>query len=137
MDNSIDMESLVGKHLLSGVDEENRKVEMWGDLEDCQCINFVLDGVTYTAIEDPSDGYRSSLEGILVSDEKVTNNFAPVEVEVSYRTKNSYMDDCEILDFIDTKNGKQIMEIGTDNTDDYYPSFVANFTPENMSINDK
>lgn len=136
----IEMKSLVGKHLLSGVDEVNRKINTYGDyFEDCQCINFVLDGITYTAIEDPSDGYRSSLGDLLISDEKVSNNFEPVEVEVTYREKtedNDWSTDCEILDFTDTKNGKKVLEIGTDNTDDYYPSFVACFTPENLSINE-
>jgi len=139
MDNSIDMKSLVGKHVLTGVDEENRKIEHWGDLEDCQCINFVLDGITYTAIEDPDDGYRSSLDGIIVSLDKVRNNFPPVEVIVSYRTKGeSDWDDgneCDILDVVDVKSGKRVLEIGTDNTDDYYPCFVANFTPENFYYN--
>ncbi len=28
-----------------------------------------------------------------------------------------------------------VLEVGTDNSDDYYPSFVANFQPENMATN--
>ena len=132
----VKLESLVGKHLLSGVDEINRKFEHWGSMEDCQCINFVLDGITYTAIENPVDGYRSSMEGIIKSDDVVSNTFQPIEVTVFYRIKNEYDSDCDILDFFDANNGKQIMEIGTDNTDDYYPSFVANWTPENLSANE-
>lgn len=134
----IDMQSLVGKHLLSGVDESQLEITRWTNVENCQCINFILDGITYTAIEDPSDGYRSMMEKIIISETKVTNTFAPVEVLVSYRdkTEGSYKGDCEILDFTDTKNGKRVMEIGTDDSDDYYPSFVANWTPENLSVND-
>jgi len=131
----VKLESLVGKHLLSGVDEINRQFEHWGSMEDCQCINFVLDGITYTAIEDPDDGYRSTMEGIIKSDDVVSNTFKPIEVIVSYRIKDSDNNECDILDFFDAKNGKQIMEIGTDNSDDYYPSFVANWTPENLSVN--
>jgi len=139
MNMKIEMESLVGKHLLSGVDESKMSVNTYGDIfEDCQCINFVLDGVTYTAIEDPDDGYRSQMDKIVVGDTKVTNVFAPVEVLVSYRdkTEGSYPGECEILDFTDTKNGKRVMEIGTDNCDDYYPCFVASWMPENLSINE-
>lgn len=133
----VEMESLVGKHTLSGVDEVLRKIEDgWHGFEDCQCINFVLDGKTYTAIEDPSDGYRSALEKIIESDEKVDNIFDPIDVVVTLREKSRYGDYCEILDFIDIKNGKCVLEIGTDNTDDYYPSFVACWIPENMSINE-
>ena len=138
MEIELDMQTLVGKHLLSGVDESALKVEQYGGrFENCQCINFVLDGITYTAIEDPDDGYRSSLDKIIVSGTKVTNTFEPVEVLVSYRDKTEgiYKGSCEILDFTDTKNGKRVMEIGTDDSDDYYPSFVANWSPENLSVN--
>jgi hypothetical protein len=138
IETEIDMQSLVGKRLLSGVDESEISVKQYGDrFENCQCINFILDGVTYTAIENPDDGYRSSMDKIIVSGTKVTNTFAPIEVLVSYRdkTEGSYKGNCEILDFADTKNGKRVMEIGTDDSDDYYPSFVANWSPENLSIN--
>jgi hypothetical protein len=133
----IEFESLVGKHLLSGVDETNRKTERWHGFADCQCINIVLDGKTYTAIEDPDDGYRSQLEGLFLSDEVVSNTFAPVEVIVSHRTRSEgYTSECDILDFVDAKNGKRVLEIGTDNTNDYYPMFVASWTPENLSVNE-
>jgi hypothetical protein len=133
----IEFTSLVGKHLLSGVDETNRKMEMWHGFEDCQFINFVLDGKTYTAIEDPEDGYRSRLDKLILSDDTVSNIFAPVEVIVSHRTRSEgYTSECDILDFIDAKNGKRVLEIGTDNTDDYYPMFVAYWHPENMAINE-
>lgn len=29
-----------------------------------------------------------------------------------------------------------ILEVGTANTDDYYPYYVANWNPENMHINE-
>ena len=137
----VEISSLVGKHVLSGVDMINRQMKQWhGDFEDCQCINFVLDGITYTAIEDPSDGYRSQLKEIIKSDEKMENNFRAVEVVISLIEKRErwagYGVDCEILQFIDTANGKVILEVGTDNTDDYYPSFVSDWMPEKLSINE-
>ena len=133
----IEIKSLVGKHTLSGVDEITRKIKNYfGDsFESCQCINFVLDGKTYTAIEDPDDGYRSALDKIIESNEKIENTFAPVEVIVLYREKYQY-GECEILDFVDIKNGKRVLEIGTEDTDDYYPCFVACWMPENLSINE-
>jgi len=133
----IDLESLVGQHKLSGVDEYAAKFQTYGShFEDCQCIRFVLDDKTYIAIEDPDDGYRSRMEKLILTDEKITNPFPPIDVVVLWRTQSAYNNDCEILDFIDAKNGKRVLEIGTDNTDDYYPSFVASFAPENMSINE-
>jgi hypothetical protein len=135
----VDMQSLVGKHLLSGVDESELSVEQYsGHFENCQCINFILDGITYTAIENPEDGYRSCLDNILITETKVTNKFAPVEVLVSYLDKQKneyYSEDCDLLEFVDTKNGKLVLQIGTGNTNDYYPYFVASWTPENLSVN--
>jgi len=39
---------------------------------------------------------------------------------------------CDILQFLNPGSGKPIMEIGTSDTDDYYPGFVAEFHPENF-----
>jgi len=71
---TIELKSLLGAHELSGVDMINRQVEYYGSMEDCNVINFVLDGKTYTAIEDYNDGYRSAMEKIYVSEERVINS---------------------------------------------------------------
>ena len=39
------------------------------------------------------------------------------------------------LELLDCKTGKTVLEVGTENTDDYYPCFVANWSPENMACN--
>lgn len=41
----------------------------------------------------------------------------------------------DILVFVDVKNGKEILKVGTGNTDDYYPYCVLEYTPENLSCN--
>jgi hypothetical protein len=106
----------------------------WGDsFEDCQVINFVLDGVTYTAIEDPNDGYRSTMREIATSDKSVSNTFTGQEVLAKMRENDKYEHD--ILDLIDVVTGKVVLSVGTGNTDDYYPYWVAEFTPENMGAN--
>ena len=43
----------------------------------------------------------------------------------------------DILELIDVVTGKLVLEVGTDYSDDYYPSFVANFNPEAMALNSK
>lgn len=138
MDNeTVEPKSLVGSHRLSGVDEINRVYERYGEFRDCQCINFVLDGVTYTAIENPDDGYRSSLDKIIISEDGVINTFEPIDVLVSYNESGraSYSSQSNIIEFRDIVNGKIVMSIGTDNTDDYYPVFIAEWMPENLSVN--
>jgi len=41
-----------------------------------------------------------------------------------------------VLDFVDATNGKIVLSIGTADIDDYYPGFVGDWTPENLSINE-
>lgn len=42
----------------------------------------------------------------------------------------------DLLKVYDVENGKLILEVGTANTNDYYPYYVANWNPENMHINE-
>lgn len=90
--------------------------------------------LTYTAIEDPSDGYRSSMREIKVSKVVVKNTFKPVQVFGIMRHDNKYNKN-DIIDFYDVKTGKIVLSVGTSDSDDYYPSFVAEFTPESMVLN--
>ena len=39
------------------------------------------------------------------------------------------------IQFVDVITEKIVLEVGTDNTDDYYPYCVMYWTPENLSIN--
>jgi len=123
----VDLDDLVGEHKLSGVDMLDEK----GEYGSAAVINFVLDGKTHTAVEDPDDGYRSALDKVFVSDKKVVNMFKPVKVLGVRKTGHD-----DTIQFLDSKNGKLILEVGTDNNDDYYPSFVGNWTPENMAVNE-
>jgi hypothetical protein len=131
----MELKELVGLHKLTGVDMDSVSVNTWGSkFEDCQVINFILDGRTYTATEEPDDGYRSNMRDIVPSDYKVKNKFKPCKVLGKMREDNKYFTN-EILDLIDVKTGKVVLSVGTENTDDYYPCWVAEFTPENMAIN--
>lgn len=138
MTKQIKLEKLVGKHTLTSVDfsNENIKVEYSDEFALSSVINFTLDGKTYTAIEDPSDGYRSSLRSLHVTRKKPKNTFAPVEVLCIYRIDEGYHES-DILEFYDIANGKIVLKVGTNRSDDYYPSFVARWVPENLSINNK
>lgn len=85
--------------------------------------------------EDDSDNLRSQLQRIEViptprPDEMPTNRFPTVLV----RTRMSETQP-EVLQFIDARNGKLVIEVGTDWSDDYYPSFVGYFNPQALSLN--
>lgn len=116
----MELNDLIGEHLLTGVDFDGNT------------INFVLDNETYSATEDPIDGYRSCLEEIKKSEAIVKNTFEPCKVKGDMRSSG-----CEIIDFADTVTQKIVLSIGTDTTDDCYPFYVVSFTPENMSSNVK
>lgn len=133
----MELKDLVGMHTLSGVDFDERSIEQWpGSFEDSQVVNFVLDGKTYTAVEDPNDGYRSSMKEIAITDFPVKNVFPGIAVFCVMHPDGNYNKN-DVLDVYDAKNGKLVLAIGTEDWDDYYPTFKAEFTPENMSINDQ
>lgn len=135
----MELKDLVGEHLLTGVDFCTQQVKQYDwsdDLENCQVVRFCLDGVVYVAIEDPRDGYRSYL-GQLITDNTNTmsNQFPAQRVLGVHRTQGRYEDTDDILELIDIITGKVVLEVGTHNCDDYYPSFVSSFHPEAMAIN--
>ena len=132
------LEDLVGRHILTGVDLAVAAGEpRWeGDRpDDCETVTFVLDGVTYRVREDPDDGYRSSMRDIAIVTDPVANVFAPVAVLWRMGESREYEDGCDALELLDEVTGKAVLSVGTRNTDDYYPFFVGEFTPENMAIN--
>lgn len=129
---AIDLKTLVGTHTLSGCDCATEQVVDWGERYiSAGVLRFVLDGVTYEAIENPDDGYRSSLEGLhLAPDGKVVENtFSPLTVNAIYHDFQMLGDsrrECDILEFQDL-HGKTIIEIGTIDIDDYYPGCIMVF----------
>lgn len=132
----VSLDDLVGEHVLDAVDTFIEKVKRYGDtFEDAEAIRFRLDGVVYTALERPDDGYRSSLERLFVSpDEEMKNVFPPIRVLAKKKDNDSYAVN-DTLQLLDLKTGLVVMEVGTDNSDDYYPSFVSAFFPEHMATN--
>lgn len=137
----VDFVDLVGEHYLSGVEFGTGPRGEY-DESAPNTMTFILDDVAYQATEDPSDGYRSSLATFEVVDGGfVSNRFEPVKVTAELVTKTgdpSYTQhQSDILCLRDAQSGKSVLEVGTDRSDDYYPSYVANFTPENMAINAK
>lgn len=125
----MELTDLVGEHMLTGVERTLEPILNDHDMADA--LSFCLDGVTYTATEDYNDGYRSSMREIKVSDRQLSNMFAPQRVVGMY-DDNGYND---ILKLIDVVTGKVVLEVGTDNSDDYYPCWVASWQPENLATN--
>ena len=48
-----------------------------------------------------------------------------------------YDDDMEeVIKFVDIHTGKTVMRFGTENSNDYYPYCVMEWSPENLSANE-
>lgn len=137
MTDPVELDSLVGEHTLDGADMFSDNIKAtWGDsFEHCEMIRFRMDGKVYTGIEDPDDGYRSSLRGVYVSDDDVKNVFPPIRVLAKMKEAGEYGQSNDTLQLIDLVTGKIVLEVGTDNTNDYYPWFVGAFFPDCMSTN--
>jgi len=133
----MELKDLIGLHELSGVDNTTEQVKLyeWREsTEECDVVRFILDGVTYKAVEDPDDGYRSHCSELIVCNEPITNNFPPQKVFGKMKDDDKYNVN-DTIQFFDLLNGKLVLEVGTDNTDDYYPYCVMNWNPQNLSIN--
>jgi hypothetical protein len=128
----VEFKSLVGQHKLTGVDNEQVRID--GDWDDANVLRFVLNGKIYVATENPDDGYRSSLRSLeIVDGPPVKNTFKAVRVEARISDGR----DEDVLELVDMKNGEVILRVGTENCCDYYPSFVADFMPDRMAVNAK
>jgi hypothetical protein len=103
MKTTVDFDFFIGKSfVLTGVGSEEQKLTSvsWRGEEDATAFSFILNGQCYTAMEDPSDGYRSSLRDIFISDGKgIKNTFAPVKV-IGRKCANENHDVVELVDMV-------------------------------------
>jgi hypothetical protein len=129
----MELEDLVGKHTLTGVGSGNIKTEdEWNPIVDS--FSFKLDGVVYTAIENPEDGYRSCMEKLVIDEHDIDTRIPPVEVMGKMKDDDNYYNN-KTLQLIDVENGEVVLEVGTDNYNDYYPWFVREWYPKRLHIN--
>ena len=105
-----------------------------GNYDVANTMTIVLDGQTLTFVEDPDDGYRSYMKEIRVGGPgDCTNTFPPVECSVDWGKGESTYGESEIVALTVKATGKVVVEVGTDNTDDYYPWCVQRFDPTAMA----
>jgi hypothetical protein len=133
---TVALEKLTGLHTLSGVEtgfmDDEKEYE---GMVSCNYISFILDGKKYTAVEDPLDGYRSSMDRLIVDKGKLKNTFPDTQVLVVFTKDNRYFISNSLVCFYAIDNAQIVLEVGTETVDDYYPSFVASFHPENLPVN--
>ena len=124
MDSQLELKSLVGFHKLSAVDMIDASKVFGKKFEASNGIAFTLDGVTYLAVEDPDDGYRSYLGFLVVLEEELVNQFPPIDVLCSMKEGDN-----DVLQ-MRCGNSNIVLEVGTEDVGHYYPSFIGAWLPE-------
>ena len=112
------MKRLVGEHLLTAV--------AYG--KDGNGV-FKLDGVTFEAVEDPDDGYRSYMDELKIA------NAIPDMYEIPVLVSLDDEGDHNIIEMRDRRNGKTVLIVGTEDVTDYYPCYVFDYQPKNIFEN--
>lgn len=125
-----------GVHYLSGIgnttyhsDWDNAEVDV--DL-------FCIDGIVYGAYIDPLDGYRSY--GIITEVTDIPNckcqfTFPPQKVIVrNIHSETEYTNFYKIV-IKDAILDKEVLVVGTDYYDDYYPCAIFDYQPMNLYAN--
>lgn len=134
----MDLKDLVGIHSLTGI-KRGRGLYLenfCGYKEETEFVAFRLDGVTYLAIENPDDGYRSYCEDLVV-DNSIELTEIPRTDVICVMKPDGYYEKKDILLVLDERTLSCVLEVGTANTDDYYPYCVMSWHPENLYINRK
>lgn len=136
----MELKQLCGKHILQGVDRRMYRHEnIWGEEVETDSVWFKVDGITYVAVENPSDGWRSYCEDLFATEQSPRYNIPDVPVVCEMMPDGEdWMGVCrnEVLIIRDASNNKVILEVGTENFDDYYPYCHFEYHPENLSCND-
>lgn len=96
-----------------------------------------LGDMTVFVFENPNDGYRSSaIEPMIVKaalyEFKCDPDYIRVPCLIRRQDKGRYGGAFDGVEVIDTRNGKTILLLGTDNNDDYYPSYTCEWSPQNI-----
>lgn len=88
--------------------------------------SFKLGDVIFEAIEDPSDGYRSYLDTIVLSSGGIFSKQPLAYVQILHKETGSE----DGYSLFSPETGHVWLWVGTESTDDYYPYFVFNYTPD-------
>jgi hypothetical protein len=136
LENKMAWSDLYGQHELRAVRADVRHPF------DSEASGFAFDlgDLTVFVFEDPSDGYRScAIEPMIIKAPLYSFGCSPeyirAPVLVREMTAGTYGDGAEGIEMIDTRNGKTILRLGTDNSDDYYPSFTCDWRPQDLADN--
>ena len=130
-----------GVHYLSGIGSTTYHDD-WNN-EDIDVELFCIDDVIYGAYIDPEDGQRSYgriTAATDIADCKCQFTFPPQKViveNVHTKIEDEYgiATDAYKLVIKDAILNKEVLVVGTDYSDDYYPCAIFNYQPMNLYAN--
>jgi hypothetical protein len=121
IDKVIDVQELLG-----------RTFKFYGATEGC----FKIDEEIYEVREDENDGYRSAMEGVFPVVGKGLIFFSKPLDKVVFKEAPSKPDPDSYhygvfdgWEMVSVKDGHRWLLFGTDNSDDWYPSYTFSYTP--------
>lgn len=127
-------EDICGETILIGVSSDIKNaIHNTEDPESAQAFGFQTSDYTVIGYEDQEDGYRSSCRNpIVTKDDLYQFTSCPVYLHVPVVIKKRASPSNDGVEIVDRRNGETILILGTDGTDDYYPWYACQYTPENL-----
>jgi hypothetical protein len=126
----VTLESFIGLRTLRAIGQAMITSEGYPH-DTVQQIVIDVDGILYEFTEGSNDGLRSSL-GSLRSVRTTPHRMAvidpPLVVHFHHRARGD-RDGADCIYAINERTGLVVLDIGTDNIDDYYPSFIFSWDP--------
>ena len=104
------------------------KLELEADFYGVDTTTFKLDKYIFEVVENPSDGYRSSMQEIRMKDDTTGLIFfqtplAKIRVENRTDGRRGDINCFNGYNLVDVKDGFVWLTFGTDESDSYYPQF--------------
>jgi len=138
----IQLADLLGMHALHGIARDVVAVGRYN--ETVQRVVLLIDDFVVEFLEDAEDGYRSSL-GKATRYQSVSRynaecdgvSFAPIHpaLIVTFRHRaDGRFGKADAIYAIDERTGLVVLDVGTDDIDDYYPSFVFEWNPAGWEL---
>lgn len=95
---------------------------------------FMVDNIVFKILEDPNDGYRSTLGAIDYTEQHNSIFFKTPVARVRIETYDAPSEDGFGVNqgyrLVDAEDGHVWLEFGTHNYDDYYPMFIFRHMPK-------
>lgn len=122
---AVEFHQFVGNHTLEGIEVQNRHSDA--------VVYFVVDGATYKATSVMQAG-ASRLRQVTRTDHMVPSTFRSFPVQGFIVERDEWGNAQDVLELRRFDNHDVVLELGTINTDSYYPAFIGNYYERNVDL---